>query len=100
MILLHAPATCSRCGFSTPDVHLLSSHSCNTQENGGTCEDFPCCGHEYGDCNGLKYGSDESIKAYVASHFLCDHEAGHFACEDAHYECDDEDCAVTGTCTC
>jgi hypothetical protein len=26
------------------------------------CEDYPCCGHEYGDCNGQKYGSDESIK--------------------------------------
>ena len=25
------------------------------------CEDFPCCGHELGDCEGLKYGSDESI---------------------------------------
>ena len=28
-----------------------------------TCEDYPCCGHEAGDCNGGKYGSDESIKA-------------------------------------
>lgn len=27
------------------------------------CEDYPCCGHEAGDCNGQKYGSDESIKA-------------------------------------
>ena len=26
------------------------------------CEDFPCCGHEAGDCNGQKYGTDESIK--------------------------------------
>ena len=31
-----------------------------------TCEDYPCCGHESGDCNGGKYGSDESIKkAYL-----------------------------------
>jgi hypothetical protein len=30
------------------------------------CEDFPCCGHEAGDCNGQKYGSDESIKANAA----------------------------------
>ena len=29
------------------------------------CEDYPCCGHEFGDCNGQKYGSDESIKASV-----------------------------------
>lgn len=27
------------------------------------CEDFPCCGHEMGDCNGQLYDSDESIKA-------------------------------------
>ena len=27
------------------------------------CEDFPCCGHEAGDCDGKKYGSDEQIKA-------------------------------------
>lgn len=29
------------------------------------CEDYPCCGHEMGDCRGLRYGSDESIKASV-----------------------------------
>jgi hypothetical protein len=29
----------------------------------GYCEDYPCCGHEQGDCFGQKYGSDESIKA-------------------------------------
>lgn len=27
------------------------------------CEDYPCCGHEAGDCNGQKYGSDASIIA-------------------------------------
>jgi hypothetical protein len=26
------------------------------------CEDYPCCGHELGDCRGQKYGTDESIK--------------------------------------
>ena len=30
-----------------------------------TCEDYPCCGHEAGDCDGSKYGSDESIKQAV-----------------------------------
>jgi len=25
------------------------------------CEDFPCCGHEAGDCDGSKYGSTASI---------------------------------------
>ena len=29
----------------------------------GPCEDYPCCGHEWGDCDGTKYGSDEDIKA-------------------------------------
>ena len=26
------------------------------------CEDYPCCGHEMNDCEGLLYGSDEAIK--------------------------------------
>jgi hypothetical protein len=30
-----------------------------------TCEDWPCCGHEAGDCEGQKYGSDEDIKQRV-----------------------------------
>lgn len=30
------------------------------------CEDYPCCGHELGDCDGSLYGSDESIKASAA----------------------------------
>jgi len=42
----------------------------------GTCEDWPCCGHEAGDCNGQKYGSDEAIKAYAHDHFGCEHEHG------------------------
>ena len=25
------------------------------------CEDYPCCGHEFNDCDGSLYGSDESI---------------------------------------
>lgn len=29
------------------------------------CEDYPCCGHEAGDCEGKLYGSDEAIKAAV-----------------------------------
>lgn len=28
-----------------------------------TCEDFPCCGHERGDCDGSLYGSDADIMA-------------------------------------
>lgn len=62
---LRFTASCPDCGFTSSDVHLLNNHSCDVQDNGGSCEDFPCCGHEYGDCNGQKYGSDESIKEAV-----------------------------------
>lgn len=64
-ILLMHEATCGECGFTTRDVGLLSSHSCEVTRHGGRCEDYPCCGHEAGDCNGLKYGSDEYIKERV-----------------------------------
>ena len=68
----HLPfaATCPTCEFTSTDIALLQNHSCDIAQNGGRCEDFPCCGHEMGDCNGLKYGSDESIKAqvYAAAH--------------------------------
>lgn len=42
----------------------------------GYCEDYPCCGHEQGDCNGQLYGSDESIKEEARKHFDCEHEFG------------------------
>ena len=42
------------------------------------CEDFPCCGHEWGDCDGSMYGSDEDIKARawaeMQSEFYMDEE--------------------------
>lgn len=62
------------------------------------CEDYPCCGHELGDCEGLKYGSDESIKAQVerdwaTGHGMCDHEEGIYNCDiwDGHDSQEDED---------
>lgn len=60
------------------------------------CEDYPCCGHEAGDCDGSLYGSDESIKAQVErdwreGHGYCDHAAGIFQCDDDGDECDDEE---------
>jgi len=58
-------ASCTECGFSNNDIYLLRNHSCDVVKNGGRCEDYPCCGHEMGDCNGLRYGSDESIKELV-----------------------------------
>lgn len=86
---LRSPATCDTCNFSTTDLALLGGHSCDIQLNGGHCEDFPCCGHEYGDCNGLKYGSDESIKS--DPHLLCDHEAGDCELADEYDDYDEED---------
>lgn len=59
------PATCPTCEFTSTDIALLQNHSCDVAQNGGRCEDYPCCGHEMGDCNGLKYGSDEAIKEQV-----------------------------------
>ena len=80
-------ASCSSCGFSTKDIGLLATHSCDVQGNGGRCEDFPCCGHESGDCNGLLYGSSEAIRA--DPHLLCDHNTG-FCEAEAQYEDEDE----------
>jgi hypothetical protein len=42
------------------------------------CEDYPCCGHEAGDCEGLKYGSDESIKARVYAQLDDDYDYDYF----------------------
>lgn len=69
-VYLPFAATCPTCGFTSADIKLLQNHSCDVQQNGGRCEDYPCCGHEAGDCNGLRYGSDEAIKAevYRAAH--------------------------------
>jgi hypothetical protein len=76
--------TCSdlECGFTTTDVALFNNHSCDVEKFGGRCEDYPCCGHENGDCNGKLYGSDEAIKAYAMEHSYCDHEAGIYDCWD------------------
>lgn len=81
--------TCDECKFTTHDQALMDRHSCDIQEQGGHCEDYPACGHEWGDCNGLLYGSDEAIKEYAMEHSMCDHENGVFECyDDAE---DDED---------
>lgn len=99
LINVHLPvaAACTNpeCGFTTTDAYLLAHHSCDVQEFGGRCEDFPCCGHEMGDCNGQLYGSDEAIKAQVhndwmTGHGYCDHAEGIYNCEDFGY--DEDDC--------
>jgi hypothetical protein len=81
------PITCTECGFTTTDVPLYNNHSCDVQQSGGRCEDYPCCGHEAGDCNGLLYGSDAAIKS--DPHLLCDHNTG--ICEVEDYEPEDDD---------
>lgn len=93
---MRTPARCTECEFTTRDSALLANHSCDTQEFGGRCEDYPCCGHEMGDCNGLLYGSDKSIKELVerdwrTGHGYCDHAEGIFNCEDDGYDEGDED---------
>jgi len=45
----------------SPRLHLAEVVS----SSNGACEDWPCCGHERGDCFGGLYGSDEAIKARV-----------------------------------
>lgn len=87
-------AICAECGYRSDDIYLLRNHSCDTQMNSGRCEDYPCCGHESGDCNGLLYGSDEYIKEQVyeqirSGHGDCNHAEGQFFCED--FDEDDEE---------
>jgi hypothetical protein len=78
--------TCDECGFTTHDEGLIRNHSCDVQQQGGRCEDYPACGHEAGDCNGLLYGSDEAIKERVyhdiaTGHGDCDHAEGIYFCD-------------------
>lgn len=40
--------TCNRCSFSG-SIAQVTVHSCYVQEQGGRCEDYPCCGHTDGD---------------------------------------------------
>lgn len=94
-VLLAFSVTCNHCGFTTKDSVLMVNHSCDTQSFGGRCEDFPCCGHEMGDCNGQLYGSDEAIKEQVyeairTGHGDCDHQDGVYNC-DVYDEEDEED---------
>ncbi len=79
--------TCPECGFTTGDTALFNNHSCDIASSGGRCEDYPCCGHEQGDCNGLLYGSDEAIReqvetAWRTGHGYCEHSAGIYNCDD------------------
>lgn len=89
-VVISRTIVCPECNFATRDAKLYEHHSCDVQKFGGHCEDYPCCGHENGDCNGQLYGSDEAIKEYAMEHSMCDHENGVFECYDEDEE-DDED---------
>lgn len=40
--------TCNECQFSG-SLAAVALHSCQIQQQGGRCEDYPCCGHTDGD---------------------------------------------------
>lgn len=40
--------SCNVCGYSG-SMERVRLHSCQIQEQGGRCEDYPCCGHTDGD---------------------------------------------------
>jgi len=40
--------TCNTCQY-TGSIAAVELHSCDIQESGGRCEDYPCCGHTDGD---------------------------------------------------
>lgn len=39
---------CKECGYSG-SMERVALHSCQIQQQGGRCEDYPCCGHTDGD---------------------------------------------------
>ncbi len=77
------------CGFSGT-LAALELHSCDVQEFGGRCEDYPCCGHTDGDGCQTKpeHTKDYWLEGPGLEHLMCDHEAG--VC-DAHDEDEDQD---------
>lgn len=51
--------TCNTCGYSG-SIGNVKLHSCQIQEQGGRCEDYPCCGHTDGDgCQTLESHTSE-----------------------------------------
>jgi len=45
--------TCNECG-TTGGIRWMQEHNCqavqDVNEFGGRCEDYPCCGHQWGEC--------------------------------------------------
>jgi len=76
-------ATAACCG-AVGTLADLEVHDCAVQENGGRCEDYPCCGHTDGlGCQTTAAMTGEYwSEGPGAVHLLCDHEAGHYPCWD------------------
>lgn len=55
--------TCNTCG-TTGSLRWMDQHDCQAVQDvrqfGGHCEDFPCCGHQPGECE----PREEYTKAY------------------------------------
>lgn len=71
--------TCNDCS-ATGGQRFMLSHDCAhnqyVNENGGRCEDYPCCGHTDGDgCRQLESHTADFWRDNP--HLLCDHETGH-----------------------
>ena len=84
--------TCNQCGFSGP-IDRVRLHSCQIQEQGGRCEDYPACGHTDGDgCQTLpEHTSEYWMRPENAIHLGCDHEAGFCDAYMDDYDEEEED---------
>lgn len=64
--------TCNTCQYSG-SIARVQLHSCDIANNGGRCEDHPCCGHTDGDgCQTLP----EHTSAYYLRNPMLLHEPG------------------------
>lgn len=64
--------TCNACDY-TGTIAAVELHSCDIQEQGGRCEDYPCCGHTDGDgCQTLP----QHTAAFYLDHPQYLHEPG------------------------
>lgn len=78
-------ATADCCGFKGT-LAAIEVHSCYVQEQGGRCEDYPCCGHTDGDgCQTLP----EHTKDYYLRNPQFLHEPGSPEWYDAMDEYED-----------
>lgn len=75
------------CGF-TGTLAALALHSCDIQEFGGRCEDYPCCGHTDGD--GCQTRPEHTADFYHRNPHLL-HEPGSPEWFDAMEEMDQGD---------